>query len=135
VTAAADPALKALTSLLKRLGDQVKLPQPPVPDPALIEPTEPLLGEFLRSMLVWEARCADAAAALKRVAASVVDFNELRVCLPDEIVAMLGPAYPRVQERALRLRAALSELYVREHAVTLQPLAGLSKRDAKAYLD
>lgn len=135
MTAAADLSLKALTSLLKRLSEQVKPRPVPMPDPALIDPAEPLLAEFVRSMLIWEATEAEAEAAIKRIAGCVVDFNELRVCLPDEIAGMLGPTYPRVQERAQRLRAALSELFVREHAVTLQPIAGMSKRDAKAYLD
>jgi hypothetical protein len=138
VTPPADPGLKALNALLKRLSEGPGAVTPhavPIPDPALIDPAEPLLGEFLRSMLIWEATVADAEAALKRIARNVVDFNELRVCLPDEIVAMLGAGYPRVQERAQRLRAALNELFLREHAVTLQPIADLSKRDAKAYLD
>lgn len=127
---------KALASLLQTLeGRAPACETPACPDPALIDPAEPLLAELLRSFLLWEAGTEAAQAGLKRIARRVVDFNELRVCLPDEIVSMLGADYPRAQERALRMRAALTELFVREHAVTLQPIAAMSKRDAKAYLD
>ncbi len=132
----ASDSAKALASLLRTLeGEAPACESPACPDPALIDPAEPLLAELLRSFLLWEAGAETARAGLKRIARHIVDFNELRVCLPDEIVAMLGAGYPRAQERAQRIRAALTELFVREHAVTLQPIASMSKRDAKAYLD
>jgi hypothetical protein len=100
-----------------------------------IDRGEPVLGEFIRSFMIWEATSAKAATVLGRIESSVVDFNELRVCLPDELVSMMGERYPRVEERALRLRAALNEIYQRQHAVTLEPLSALGKREAKDYLD
>jgi endonuclease III len=102
---------------------------------AVVDPAEPLLGEFVRSFMIWESTTAKAEAVLKRMADAVVDFNELRVCLPDELAGMMGERYPRVEERALRLRAALNEIYHRQHAVTLEPLLTMNKRDAKDYLD
>ena len=98
---------------------------------AVVDPAEPLLGEFVRSFMIWESTTAKAEAVLKRMADAVVDFNELRVCLPDELARMMGERYPRVEERALRLRAALNEIYHRQHAVTLEPLLTMNKRDAK----
>lgn len=130
-----DPA-KALTSLLKRLADELGEPEAAEAPPTNgIDAGEPVLAEFVWSFLLWESTTSRAAAATKRLAAAVVDFNELRVCLPDEMCGILGERYPRALERSQRLRAALGGVYVREHAVTLEPLASLGKREAKEYLD
>lgn len=100
-----------------------------------IDPAEPVLGELLRAMLSWEAPAARPAAPLRRIANAVVDYNELRVCLNDEIIAMLGERYPMAEERAKRLRTALNDIYRKEHAVTLQHLTQMPKRAARQYLD
>lgn len=105
---------------------------PPV---AVIEPAEAVLTELLRSLMAWEAPAAKAAAAVKKVESHVVDYNELRVCLADEVVSMIGERYPRAQERCQRLRAMLGDLYSRTHAVTLEHLLAFPKREARAYLD
>ena len=94
-----------------------------------------LIEQFVWSFLVWEADPADAERALHRLQKAVVDNNELRVCLPDEIVSIIGPRYPRAQERALRLRAGLQDIYFREHMVSLDHLTEAPKRIAKQYLD
>lgn len=107
----------------------------PAASPCDIEPGEPLLCEFIRSFMMWESTTAKADAALRRLHEAVVDFNELRICLPDELIRVMGERYPRVEDRAMRLRAALGEIYRRQHAVTLEPLASMSKREAKDYLD
>lgn len=101
----------------------------------LLDPAEPVLCEFVRSMLLWESTTPKAAAAMKRIESRVVDFNELRVCLARELLEMLGERYPRAAERAQRLRAALNDLYSRAHAVTLEHLTGTGKREAWTYLE
>lgn len=130
---AADPTRK-LTSTLKRLRtaygalerEEWLAPLEPVEDPMVMQ--------LLFSFLAWEAGTARAAHAIKKLLSSVVDINELRVCLPDETAGMLGERYPRAVERCVRLRTALNELYKREHAVTLKTVADLPKRDARTYL-
>jgi len=94
----------------------------------------PITNEFVLSLLVWEAGHSKAAGAAKRIAASIVDCNELRICLEDDITGLLGVRYPRCRERAARLRSALNAIYEREHAVSLEHLATMPKRDARAYL-
>lgn len=74
-------------------------------------------------------------AAFKRLMHHVVDLNELRVCRPPELVSVLGKTYPLAEERAMRLKASLQEIYQREFAVSLDKCASLSKRDARRYLD
>lgn len=124
---------KKLAGLLRRLKETTPLPEPmPAPAPAWLEPA---VEELVFSMLVWEARSAQAREAIQRLRASVVDYNELRVSLPEEIRQVLGERYPRGSDRAARLRATLNELYRREHRVTLQPIASAGKREARSYLE
>lgn len=96
---------------------------------------DPITFQLVYSMLLWEASSAKATPALRRLNQSVVDYNELRVCLPYELAEVLGPRYPRVDERTERLHAVLNDVYAREHAVSLAHLAEMSKRDAKVYLE
>ena len=116
-----------LQALLSRLKKQFS-PEPPAP-------IEDPLEQLVSSLLLWESTASKAEAARRRLIAAVVDINELRVCLPEEIVALLGERYPRGEERALRLRAALNDIYVREHAVSLEHLKKMNKRDARQYLE
>ncbi len=96
---------------------------------------EPVLAEFIRSMLLWEATLAQAASAMRRFEQHLVDVNELRICMPAELVRLLGERYPRAQERAVRLRTALNQLFRREHAVTLEHLPTLTKKESREYLE
>lgn len=128
---------KEVTALTKRLrGEYAGALEGPCTGTALaVDEAEPLLGEFVRSFMIWEAPTAKANVVLSRISEAVVDYNELRICLPDEIVKIMGERYPRAEERALRLRAALAEIYSRQHAVTLEPLLAMGKRESKDYLD
>ncbi len=120
-----DPGQKKLKDLLERIGA--------VPPPALPESDDPL-AVLILSFLTWESTTAKAVAAFKRIREGVVDFNDLRVCLSDETQEIIGPRYPRGLERCQRLRAVLRNIYHREHAVTLDRLEALSKRDIRRYL-
>ncbi len=118
---------KPFDALIKKLRDKHGSPAP--------TPATDLLEAFVFAFLLWEAEQADAERALKRIAAGVVDFNELRVCLPDEIVSMLGVRYPRAQERAARLKSGLHDVFLREHVVSFDHLRDKPKRAARQYLE
>jgi len=92
------------------------------------------IDEFVFSFLLWDAPEARADAAMKRIMAETSDFNDLRVSLPHEIAGILGARYPRVEERALRLRLALNEIFRRENAVSLESLRSRGKKEARDYL-
>jgi len=126
---------RELASLLKQLRGEYLQALEPVVEPALIDPSEPMLGHFVRSFLVWESTVAKAALAIRRIEQSVVDFNELRVCMPGEMVRVMGERYPRAEERARRMRAALNAIYSREHKVSLERLTEMSKRESREYLE
>ena len=92
-----------------------------------------MVDELVRAMLQWEASASQASAAYQRVLDAVEDYNELRICFPSELEGILGPRYPRVGERAVRLRAILNDIFGREHGLTLEHLRDLPKREASAY--
>ena len=129
---------KELASLLKSLRADyaealAKAATPAAPTP--FDPGEPILACFLKSFLLWESTTAKATQALKRLEGAIVDFNELRACMPDEIVRIIGERYPRAAERALRLRTALNIIYAREHRVTLEHVANLSRKEAREHFE
>jgi hypothetical protein len=131
---------RSLDTLLDRLkrayGEQVESepaePTPPVP---LWLSEDPVLRELLRSFLMWEAPASKSRAALESLESTFIDINDLRVSLTSEVAAALGRGYPRGLERAERLRAALNDIYRREHAVSLAHLAQRGRREARAYLE
>lgn len=96
---------------------------------------QPLMHEFLRAFLVWEASPARAQKAMAKVLTAIVDLNELRICLPHEVIEIIGPKYPSCGLRAARLRSSLNDLFRREHDVSLDHLAAMPKRDARSYLE
>jgi len=102
---------------------------PPLPPPCTA-PTESLVW----GLLAWECPQSRAAAAYERLRARVVDLNELRVCLTDEIHVMIGDRYPRARKRASRIRRALRDIHQREFNVALDRLREVPASDAAAYL-
>jgi len=122
-----ESAFEALVAKLRKT--EVEEPPPgPVGMP-------PLMHEFLRAFLVWEASPSKAEKAMAKVLSAIVDLNELRICLPHEIIGIIGPKYPACEERAARLRSSLNDLFRREHDVSLDHLAAMPKRDARSYLE
>ena len=117
---------KSITKLMKALGTKY------TPDPAIER--EPI-NELVYAFLLWDANTTKANAAMRRVNDAFVDMNEMRVSRPVEVMTALGKTYPRLEERTLRLRETLRDLYKREHAVSLERLADMPKREARLYLE
>jgi len=126
VSSATEQATK-LASLLKKITPS----EPKAPEGADLEPVTQLIFSFL----LWDATVKQANNALDRLLESFVDFNELRVSHPKEVAEVLGPRYPRVHERSERLLDSLQDVFVRHYGITLEPLKGKSKREAKQYLE
>lgn len=121
-----------LADLAARLKKAAPDDEPPAP---AVEHGEPLVDELLRGLLQWEATHAQARTAYEKILAAIVDYNELRVMLPHEIVGVLGPRFPRAEERAERIRAVLNDVFDREHALTLEHLRDMPKREARVYVE
>jgi 3-methyladenine DNA glycosylase/8-oxoguanine DNA glycosylase len=90
--------------------------------------------ELVRSILVRSAPLADAEAALNRLGEAMVDGNEIRVGLVEELAAAIGPRFPGAVEKAREIKSALNDVYRREHCVRLAHLAERPKREAAAYI-
>jgi hypothetical protein len=127
--------VRKFSTLLRSLKQKHGEVAPPVVTPETPDAFDDLVHELVYSMLLWECSSAQARAAHKRIRDAVVDYNELRVCVPDEISALLGERYPLAAERAVRLRSSLNDIFRREHGVRLAHLAEHGKREARAYLE
>jgi hypothetical protein len=120
---------RRLAALLKQIADSAAPPPPPFHGES--DPIAVLIASFL----LWETTTDKAASAWKCIAEGMVDFNDLRVCMPQEIVECVGVRYPRAIDRCQRLRAVLRDIYCREHAVNLDSLREVGKREARKYVD
>lgn len=129
-----DEQTEALSGLHDLLGAP---PDEPIdcPDPACPKGTDAPLARLVESFLWWEAGARHAPAALEKLCAELVDYNELRICLPDEVLSIIGTRYPKGQERCERMHAALNAVYNREHTLGLETLLSMPKREARIYLE
>lgn len=114
-----------LSSLLKTAGLNG-----PIAAALANSPTEQLVWGFL----AWECSQSRAAKAYERLRSRVVDLNELRVCLTDEIQSLMGDRYPRARKRASRIRRVLRDIHRREIKVSIDHLLQAPASDAAAYL-
>jgi hypothetical protein len=128
-----DPT-KKLHALVRKLRSEYPGPRDPAAE-SCPEGIDPLSWQFVFAFMCWEASTSKASTATRKLHAAVIDYNEMRVCLADELVSMIGERYPRATERVQRLRSTLNDLYRREHTVTLQHLPAMAKREARAYLE
>ncbi len=117
---------RPFASLMKKLRSTYE----PVP----YEQRDPIT-QLVLGFLQWEASRKQAEAALGRIQTAVVDNNELRVSHIHEVVTMIGPSYPRCEERVARMREAMHEIYIREHAVSLDAPAARGKRELRTYVE
>ncbi len=103
--------------------------------PDAFEHDDPIVRQLVYSLLLTDASPAKATAALDKLAFCLVDLNELRVCMCDEIVEIIGERYPDAEHRADRLRCCLNDIFQRQHCLSLAALHEVPKRQARMYLD
>jgi hypothetical protein len=122
-------------SKLKSLIDKHAPAEPP-PHPQWSEEfgSDPV-NVFVHSVLAWEAPLAMADAAFAKLASKLYDWNDLRVCLVDETMEIVGPRYPNAFTRLRILRNSLTAIYKRQHKVDLGHLESAGKREARTYLE
>ncbi len=122
-TRCAERLKKFFGTLRNKLG---KVDPPDHSDPI----TQLILGVLSRDVPESKAR-----AALDRVRAEVVDYNEVRVIPSGELADILGDSYPDARAKADDLGRALNHIFAAEHDVTLEQLRSLNKKEAAAYLE
>lgn len=125
-----DPSKQLATQIKKIRAREASL----LPEPTGFPECDGAVHTLIYSYLLWDAPSVQAHGAFKRLHESLVDYNELRVCLADELSLIIGERYPHSLERCERLRVGLQDLYQRAHAVTLAPLAEATKRETRQYL-
>lgn len=123
---------RKLTSVLKRLRSVYgESPVPLLPPEGSVEP---LVGEIVFSLLLWESSLHQARAAYKRLHEQIADFNDLRVCFVGEIVPMLGDRYPLAVERSQRLKGVLQDIFRRQNRLSLDAILQAPREDAAAFV-
>lgn len=134
------PAKKSATKAPMTLESLIAEAPTAVEQPTLERPdgepfAEPVILELLVAYLCWESSTERAGASAKKLAASVVDVNELRVCLEDELAELFGTQDRFGHERAARLIATLHDVFDKQHKMSLASLQAMPKREARAFLD
>lgn len=117
---------KKFTALIKKLCKSYK-----PADVVQLEPTTQLIVSYLE----WNATSAMALDAHDKLMQAMVDNNDIRVSLPQEIVQIIGKGYPLAEERACRMHETLNELFNREHDIVITSLIGKNKKQVKTYLE
>ena len=96
-----------------------------------LEPTTQLIISFME----WNATHAMALETHDALMQQMVDNNDVRVSLPQEIVNCIGEDYPLALERACRMHESLNEIFNREHGIVITSLKGKNKKQIKAYFE
>ncbi len=103
-------------------------------DHCILSP-DPLISELVFSMLVWESSIEHALRAVDCIQDQLIDLNELRVCTPEELVAIFPSRYPRSLERCRRLIRILNTVFERENCLSLAHLREMNKREVLRYFE
>lgn len=128
MTATPEEIRAALTALVDETQDAAEFP-------AIGPGGCPIVARLVESFLLWESSVNRAERALEALRSELVDLNELRVCLPSEIVGVIGVRYPLARERAERIRTCLRTVFESANGLSLCALAEQSKRQARTVLD
>ena len=96
-----------------------------------LEPTAQIIVSFME----WNATNGMALEAFDALMQNMVDHNDVRVSLPQELVETIGDDYPLAFDRCCRMHETLHEVYNREHGITINSLKGKNKKQIKAYYE
>jgi hypothetical protein len=119
----ADKLLKVFRSLKRAHGKVTK--------PKYDFSTDALIYAIVSENMTDSAACA----AIKKLAKHFVDWNDLRVSRPEEIVDVLGKDSPENRLVAESLTQSLNTIFNKYDVVNLDALKEAGKRQAKALLE
>lgn len=114
-----------LRSLFKKLLKEGK----PEPKQA-VEPLRALVMGIL-AFDTSDSRVQQAMAIIDR---EFVDINELRVATELEVIEIIGPRYPQIEQRALMFREILNMIFEKEHTLSFERIRTLGKKDVRTML-
>ncbi len=104
------------------------------PNPVLHEYDDPL-KQLIYAVLSEDNSPTRAKAAMTRLLANTVDYNDLRVSTPTELASIIDSDILNAAERAGVLIEVLGSIYSRENSVGLNKTKTKNRRDARAYLE
>ena len=71
---------------------------------------------------------------MRHIEREFVDLNELRVATDLEIAELLGVRYPNIEKRVELITRTLNMIFEKEHTLSLDRMATISKRDVRQFL-
>ncbi|KPK76007.1 MAG: hypothetical protein AMJ79_08710 [Phycisphaerae bacterium SM23_30] len=116
--------LARLCNRLQRRGGKASVPE--LQDVT----TELLLGCLSGYMTENKAR-----SALNKLRSNFVDYNELRVTRPAEVVEILGRGYSQVRPAVEQMLCLLRSVFDEQDHLDLEHLKELGKREARSFLE
>ncbi len=93
-----------------------------------------VVEEILLGILGRDAPEGRSYDALQRLRRSMVDYNEMRMASPADVVDEIGPNFPSIHYKAADLVAALSYVYEQLETLDLTEFKAKSKREAGKWL-
>ncbi len=114
--------------LKKLLTDARKLQ---VDKPDQVDSLELLIRSVLESN-VPPRRVDEAMDALR---GAFVDFNEVRVALPRELVEVIGKDFPYAKLKARMLSSVMQSVFIRRNEINLAYMEEMTKRDLRRHLE
>ncbi|HUB25632.1 MAG TPA: hypothetical protein VL992_09390 [Tepidisphaeraceae bacterium] len=113
-----------LKSLLKKLRKSEPPPRQP----------RDSLRALVHAAMSYDMPDSRVEEAMRAIDEEFVDLNELRVATELEAQELLGSKYPDIEKRVTMITKALNQIFEREHTLSLERLASVSKRDARQFL-
>jgi len=89
---------------------------------------------LIRSVLEEDADGKDVRQAIAALEEEFVDFNELRVSPPKDIVECIGRDHPNIRQKAHMLVKVLNGIFDRVFVISLQYMEKMTKRDLRRHL-
>lgn len=114
-----------LRSLFKKLLKEGK------PEPK--QTVDPLRA-LVMGIFAFDTTDARVQQAMAIVDKEFVDINELRVATELEVIEIIGPRYPQIEQRALMLREILNMIFEKEHTLSFERVKTLGKKEARAFI-
>jgi len=94
-----------------------------------------VLSELLLGSLTAQMTESKSRTALSKLRSNFVDYNELRVTRPAEVLEILGKGYSQARESVDQMILLLRSIYDEQDHLDLEHLKSVGKREAKSFLE
>ena len=94
-----------------------------------------VLSELLLGCLTVQMTENKGRTSLGKLRSNFVDYNELRVTRPAEVIEILGKGYGQAREAVDQMILLLRSLYDEQDHLDLEHLKSMGKREAKVFLE